>query len=757
MDNAPSPVDLGPLFLALFEESSDAIFVKDVNGKYLLFNRAACRMVGKKVEDVLGRDDRDIFDLASAQRVMARDQRVLRTGIAETEEEILTAAGITRVYQATKAPFRDAQGNIVAVLGISRDTTDLKSARDTLAVKEHKLLETERIAQVGSWEVDLRSQQGVLSAQACHLFGLPVRSGPFDLQEIRSRIHPDDRALDAQILEQALRRRVPYCSECRVFDQQGGIRFLRSLGDFEWDETGQAQKARGLVQDITESRQTMQALRQSDRVLRRVVEALPVGVQVMDLEGNIVTTNPAVERIWGQVITPGSERWSSVRAWWHETGQPVQPGEWASYRALTLGETSLNEVIDIEGFDGQRRTILNSGSPIRDETGAIFGAVIINEDISERLRLQQQFLQSQKMQAVGQLAAGTAHDFNNLLTVISGCSELLWEELEEGSSMRELVQEIVAATRKAAAVTRQLLTFSRQSVVAPKVVDLNELIRSNQKLLERLISEEIRFVVKLDDSPCLAKVDPIQFEQALINLCLNARDAMPTGGTLTIQSSQTEDGKIGVFVSDSGEGMNKETRERIFEPFFTTKPQGQGTGLGLAVVYGIIEQNGGHVEVESIVGEGSCFKLFLPKVQETPSFEGESPPQVSASVTFETVLLVEDQEAVRSMVALALERAGYKVLQAQNGREAVEVWGQHENIQILVTDIVMPEMSGIQLVAEMAPEAKVLFISGYHNDASFMAEMDPARVDYLQKPFTIAKLTQKIRQLLDREPKRQHC
>jgi len=754
MENSPPSPEICALLQALFEESSDAVFVKGLDGKYLLFNPAACRMVGKKREDVLGRDDRSIFDPASAQRVMERDRRVLESGQTETEEEVLTAAGLTRVYQATKAPYRDAQGKIVAVLGISRDITELKIARDTLAFKDHKLQETERIAQIGTWEIDLGSKQAVLSAQACQLFGVPVQPEPYDFQEIQSRIHPDDRALEAQILEQALRHRVPYCAEYRVVDDQGFVRSLRSLGDFEWDETGRASRARGLIQDITENRQALTALHQSERVLRLVLEALPVGVQVMDIQGNIVTTNPAAEKILGNIVTSGLERWTSVQAWWHDSGQPIKAGEWASSRALALGETSRNEVIDIKAFDGQRRTILNSGAPIRDELGAILGAVVINEDITERTRLQQQILQSQKMQAVGQLAAGAAHDFNNLLTVISGCSELLLEELETEPSKQELLQEIMTATGKAAAVTRQLLTFSRQSISTPKIVDLNQLIRSNQKLLARLISEEIRFNIDLDDSPCFVRVDPIQLEQALMNLCLNARDAMPTGGTLSIRSRQTADGKVAVTVSDSGEGMSKETRERIFEPFYTTKPQGRGTGLGLAVVYGIVEQSGGRIEVESTPGEGSCFKLFLPRVEAEPDAEGTDQGLTSSSsMPSESVLLVEDQEAVRSVVGLALERAGYQVLQAQNGLEALQVWDQNPDIQIVVTDIVMPQMSGRQLAEQIhkrAPQVKVLFMSGHHNDASFLSEFDPSQVDYLQKPFAIGGLTQKIRQLLDR-------
>jgi PAS domain S-box-containing protein len=616
---------LRDLLLAVFEESPDALFVKDRQGKYLLCNPTVARLVGKPVEEILGRDDTALFDSASAARVMARDRRVLETGQTETEEEILMASGQTRIYRAIKAPYVSSEGDILGVVGISRD--------------------------------------------------------------------------------------------------------------------------------ITESRRAEEALRQSEHVLRLVVEALPVGVQVMDLKGDIFITNPAAERIWGKIVGPGEQRYATVKGRWHDSGQLIGHDEWASTRAISRGEVSRNEVIDIEAFDGRPRTILNSGAPIRDRHQAILGAVIINEDITDRLRLEKQYLQAQKMEGIGQLAAGAAHDFNNLLSVVSGYGELLLEDLGPDHGSRDLVTEILEASKKAATLTKQLLAFSRKTVLNPKVVDLNTVLEQTQKMLHRLLGEDITLSVHLEDSPCWTKVDLVQFDQILMNLCANARDAMPTGGRLSIHTSLSQDhkGLIKVTVTDSGEGMSKEVQDRIFEPFFTTKETGRGTGLGLATVYGIVQQSGGQVEVESAPGQGSSFHLYFPLLSEPTPFPAAT-AALKRSLGEETILLVEDQEAVRGVFALTLARSGYQVIQAASGPEALRLWQETPNIDLVVTDVVMPEMSGRHLVEQLRilrPDVKVLYMSGHTTDAALRHGVSPTEVAWLQKPFSVDALTEKVRQILD--------
>jgi PAS domain S-box-containing protein len=749
------PVQLRDLLLSVFDKSSDAIFLKDKEGKYVLFNRAAGRFVGKNPEEVLGRDDRAVFESESAEMIIETDLRVMRTGLPELEEEVrLSAGGVTRFYRASKAPLRDSKGEIVGVVGIARDITDQRATEKDLAVSQNQLATTERIAQVGCWEIDFLNEEMHLSAESCGLYGLVEKSGPYDLAEVLAVIHPEDRALEEEVRRAALRGECSYSVEFRVIKLSGEVRFLRCGGEVKFDESGRPLRAFGVVQDISQSRQSEMALRRSEQILRLVVEALPVAVQVMDLNGDILLSNPAGEKIWGKIIGAGQERYSAVKGSWHDTGELISPRDWASQRALRTGEVSQDEVIDIEAFDGEQRTILNSAIPIRDSDQDIIGAVILNEDITEQLSLEQQVRQSQKMEAVGQLAGGVAHDFNNLLTVVSGYGELLREGMERTNPDRELVEEILKAADRATSLTRQLLAFSRQTVLQPTVVNLNDVVADSENMLRRLIREDIKLTVNLDPHAGSVRVDPAQLNQVLLNLSVNARDAMPDGGRLTIETLRLDgrDEFAAILVSDSGEGMSKAVQERIFEPFFTTKPKDQGTGLGLATVYGIIKQSGGEVKVKSEPGLGSQFTILIPVADGDGLAKSCSSPQPAQTRGSERILLVEDQESVRFMIARALVKSGYKVTQATQGVHALEVWEKEGPFDLVVTDVVMPEMGGGRLVEELkrrVPEVRVLYISGYIKDALVHQGIKQAKVSFLQKPFALKDLKLKVREILD--------
>jgi PAS domain S-box-containing protein len=607
---------------ALFQAHSDALFLKDREGKYILVNQAGAELVDRPVEEILGLTDGAIFDEESAEVVRARDRLVLETGSATTEEEVLTAAGVTRIYEATKAPFFDGSGNLAGVIGISRDVTARKEAEEALARSEH--------------------------------------------------------------------------------------------------------------------------------LLSLVLQTLPVAVQVMDLEGNIVLYNPACTGIWGKVIEGGKERYASVEAYWHDTQDQIQPCEWASWTALTEGEPVMEQLVDIKNFEGKTRTILNSAVPIEDK-GKVIGAVVINEDITERRRLEKRMGQSQKMEAVGLLAGGVAHDFNNILTVISGCAELLLQDI--GAEHQELVREILSSAQLGSGLTKQLLSFSRQSVLRPRAVDLNETVLASQRMLRRLIEENIDLSLDLDPRVGVVKLDPTEFDLMLMNLVVNARDAMPGGGEIVISTSRrlAPEGFVSISIKDTGEGIPPQIRDLIFDPFFTTKETGQGTGLGLATVYGIVQQSGGRLEVESSPGEGATFTVFLPRadvsgLELSPSATGESSYQ-----GHETVLLVEDQATVRRLLTRALKRAGYQVVQAANGLEALNSWSS-DKIDLLVTDVVMPVMGGFSLVEklrESEPDIKVIFLSGYASERSLLEEFDSPRIKYMQKPVLLVDFLIEVRHSLD--------
>ena len=392
------------------------------------------------------------------------------------------------------------------------------------------------------------------------------------------------------------------------------------------------------------------------------------------------------------------------------------------------------------------------------------------QDITNRRQLEEQFRQSQKMEAVGRLAGGVAHDFNNVLTVISGYSELALQRVGEGSTgsehdeVREDLEGIKRAAARATSLTQQLLAFSRQQVLRPGIVDLNTIVAEIEKMLDRLIGEDIALVVTLDQTVGPVLADAGQLEQVILNLAVNARDAMPTGGTLTLETraaaletaldganGRIEPGRyVRLVVTDSGIGMDPATRDRIFEPFFTTKELGKGTGLGLSTVYGILEQSGGQIVVRTAPGEGTSFELYLP---ESARVDLDEPPWADSGAGggSETILLVEDEDSVRGVARRMLERSGYRVLVAANGGDALKVCEAHDQeIDLMVTDVVMPHMRGVELAQRaerVRPGLRVLFMSGYTDNA-----IDPSidrSVSFLQKPFTFVELLGAVRAALE--------
>jgi nitrogen-specific signal transduction histidine kinase/CheY-like chemotaxis protein len=393
--------------------------------------------------------------------------------------------------------------------------------------------------------------------------------------------------------------------------------------------------------------------------------------------------------------------------------------------------------------------------------------MFINEDVSVRLHLEAQCRQTQKMEAVGQLAGGIAHDFNNLLTVINGCAELVIQGLHPADPARELLTVVLRAGERSAVLTRQLLAFSRQQVLAPRLLDLNAVVADVEKMLHRMIGEDVDLSLSLDPELGAVLADPGQIEQVLLNLAVNARDAMPTGGRLTIETrnveldpdfARTHPGApfgqhVYMAVTDTGTGMTAEVQSRLFEPFFTTKGLGKGTGLGLATVYGIVQQSDGYVEVTSEIGRGTRFMIYLPRLQSAVGAASvvsaiESPPKGS-----ETVLLAEDDDGVRTLSRRVLEECGYTVLHAASAEEALETAEHYPSpIDLLVTDVVMPGAGGRQLAEGLRatrPGLKVLFLSGYTDDAVVRHGILHASVNFLQKPFVPALLALRVREVLD--------
>lgn len=448
------------------------------------------------------------------------------------------------------------------------------------------------------------------------------------------------------------------------------------------------------------------------------------------------------------------------------TEDPEFPVIVAHRRALA-GEATSYEI------EWQNRDFESHVQPLRDAEGEVVGVIGVALDITDRRHLADQLRQSQKMQAVGQLAGGVAHDFNNLLMVVKGHAEILLNRIQSGSPLHNNAEQIDKAADRAASLTRQLLAFSRMQVLQARVLDLNEVVGGMTKMFSRVIGENIELTFVPGSRLGRVKADPGQIEQVLLNLVVNARDAMETGGRITIETSNVQLDRdycakhhniepgpwVMLTVTDTGCGMDAKTQTRIFEPFFTTKAQGKGTGLGLATVYGVVKQSGGFIYVYSEVGHGTTFKVYLPQVVADVDKDVAEKPAAAPSGS-ETILFVEDEESVRELVREYLMGTGYRVLEACDGVQALEIAAAHKGaIDILVTDVVMPRLSGRELASRIAavrPNVKVLFISGYTDDSIFRHGVLEGGVAYLQKPFNLKAIAQKIREVLDGQPAAVH-
>ncbi len=522
---------------------------------------------------------------------------------------------------------------------------------------------------------------------------------------------------------------------------------------------------RTIAHDVTEQSQAENALRENQARREGIVNSAMDGIISVDSEQKIVLFNAAAERILGcpatEAIGQSIDRFIPQRFREQHKKHIRNFGE----TGLTL--RSMHSFAELTALraDSEQFPIEASISQIEVAGQKLF--TVILRDITERKQLEEQFLQSQKMEAIGRLAGGVAHDFNNTLTAIIGYSQLVQAQLDDASPLRHDVEEIEKAGHRAAGLTAQLLAFSRKQVLQPKVLDLNEVISDVDKMLRRLIGEDIDLVTIARPDLGRVKADPGQLEQILLNLAVNSRDAMPRGGKLTIETANIELDEIyasshadvvpGPYVmlavSDTGHGLDAETQSHIFEPFFTTKVQGKGTGLGLSTVFGIAKQSGGHVWVYSEPGHGAAFKVYFPRVDE-PADTAAAPTKSAESLYgSENILVVEDDEAVRDVSRLALEKYGYTVLEAERGTQALEAFGPLATaIDLVVTDVIMAGMSGPGLVVRLKklhPDVKVLYVSGYTEEATIHHGVLTEGIAFLQKPFTPDGLVRKVRQLLD--------
>ena len=505
-------------------------------------------------------------------------------------------------------------------------------------------------------------------------------------------------------------------------------------------------------------------LEASEEKFRQLAENIREVFWITNADQSVmIYVSPAYESIWGRRC---QDLYENPREW----TDAIRPEYKARIDALLANRPSrlapFSWEYQIARPDGSIRWIHDRGFPIKDRTGAVYRFAGIAQDITERKSLENQLTRSQRMEAVGRLAGGVAHDFNNLLTAINGYSQLALARLDARDPLYNDVQEISKAGERAAALTRQLLAFSRRQVLQPRILNLNAVVADIERLLKRLIGENIELVSSLHQDLGSVEVDPGQIEQVIVNLAVNARDAMPHGGRLVLETKDTwldetyvrehpgvaAGPYVLLAITDAGTGMSPDVKAHLFEPFYTTKEHGKGTGLGLATVDGIIRQSGGHVAVDSEMGRGTTFRVYLPRKDGTPEVL-QKPGRRDDLRGSETVLLVEDEPAVRALARIVLTEAGYKTLDARQGEEALLIVERYEKpIHLLLSDLVMPGMNGLELSRRlelMVPGLRAIFMSGYNDTTSLHEGIIGPDMPFLSKPFTPDVLLSKVREVLD--------
>jgi len=558
---------------------------------------------------------------------------------------------------------------------------------------------------------------------------------------------------------------LPFICVSGTITEEMAVNAMRA-GANDWVTKGQLKRLLPAIERELREAKGRAALRATEASYTALVQHAPIGIYRSSPDGRFLAVNAALVRMLGH------DSAADVLALDLARDVYADPAE--RDRLLARDSYTEHDYDEVEATwkrkDGRLLTLQLNVRVARDAVGRVEYYETFVRDLTDQRRLQEQLVQSQKMEAVGRLAGGIAHDFNNLLTVITSYSDLLLEDLAPTDPMRQDVEQVRHAADGAAALTRQLLAFSRQQVLAPRVVNLSAVVQSVEKMLRRVIGEDVELVTSLAPDLGAVKADVGQLEQVLMNLAVNARDAMPTGGKLTLETGNVEHDPdyareqeaspvrrfVMLAVSDTGIGMDEATKARIFEPFFTTKEPGKGTGLGLATVYGIVRQSGGFIWVYSEPGRGTTFKIYLPEVDAPPDAAGGAATELPRGT--ETVLLVEDAAAVRAAVRQVLERQGYTVLEAPHGNAALALATAHEGpIHLLLTDVVMPGLSGRQVadqLKQLRPDTRVLYASGYTDDAVVRHGVLEAGIAYLQKPFTTGGLARKVREVLDHPPRR---
>jgi|GEM_PF-368462 PAS domain S-box-containing protein len=795
------------LYHSLVEQLPAGVFRKDKEGRYVFVNSWFCRLKGVKAELFLGKNPQEVATIELAAggtnpsqinqlAVQGADhhQQIMQTGRQiEVEEHGVGDDGKEQHLYVVKSPIFDSDGKIVGTQGVMFDITERKNAEKALRQGEVRLekinrcllelgpnfdsninrltalggellgatyalynrLQGDLLCSIGQWQTPpgFKSED----APAGHICYDVIRNNREDAVVIANLPRTSYAESDPNVRAYGLQTYMG----CAVKCEGKAVGSLCVVYGTDYRPTDDDRRILGIIASAIGNEDTRKQAEAELNRLMTAIEQTPESVVITDTKGRILYVNPVFERVTGysraEVIGQNPRLLKSNRqdsAFYRELWAKISAGE--VWRGRFINKKK----------DGTLFTEDAVIAPVRDGKGAVTNYIAIKRDISHELELEVQYRQTQKIDSIGRLAGGVAHDFNNILAVICGHTELALAQLSPDAPLRSNLECIQESAERAANLTRQLLAFARRQVIEPRRINLNELIVNLNKMLHRLIGEDIKLVTQIAPDLGQIKADPGQIEQVLLNLVVNARDAMPDGGTLTIRTANvtldedyarrhliTPGDYVMVSISDTGVGMTDEVKQHIFEPFFTTKEQGNGTGLGLATCFGIIQQSNGHIHFESQVDEGAEFTIYLPRVQgaEEPASRREVP--VSLPQGTETILLAEDEPSLRQLMARVLRTQGYTVLEAADGHQALSLAQTNgSKIQLLVTDVIMPGLSGKTLaewLGQVNPATRVLFISGYINNNAVRDAMSKPGTFFLQKPFNPLDLTEKVREAIE--------
>lgn len=755
---------------SLFDASTDFIFLLDKRGVILQTNQAPLDRAGYSKRELIGHGIYEFFTPASQKIFEERFPVLLKEGRNRAEVEFVYKNGTIVTMDCSGSAVHDEQGETASFMVVERDITERKRAEKELRRAEEKYRTMIENSNDLIWTLDTEGKFTYANKQA------EVLSGYEQTDQIGKNfdplLPPDDVKRISDIFY-ALLNGKPQQYEVPVLRKDGSI-FILAVNATPLYDSGEIVGVVNFARNITDEKMAERALQESEQRYRKLVESVTdymYTVQVENGRAKETKHGPGCVAVTGYT----SEEYDTDPYLWyrmiHEEDRHAAMEQAEKILSRAAPHSLEHRIIH---KDGSVRWVKNSPVPRCDESGLLIAFDGMVSDITERKRLENQLHQAQKMEAVGQLAGGIAHDFNNILSAILGYASLLQMKIEEGDPLRSYVDQIIASSHRAAHLTHSILAFSRKQIINLRPVDLNEIIARVEKLLVRIIGEDIELKTGMNGADLLITADSGQIEQVLINLCTNARDVMPRGGFLMIETRLVECDELFVkahpyakpgtyamvSVSDTGIGMDNGTKEKIFEPFFTTKEVGKGTGLGLSIVYGIIKQHGGYINVYSEPGKGTTFKIYFPLIHaecgvRNAELSRESEIQNLKSPTGETVLMAEDDAMVRAIAREVFEQFGYTVIEARNGEDAVKKFlANKDDVQLVVLDVLMPKKNGKEAcdeIRKIRPDVKVIFTSGYTADILHKKGIIEEGVNFLSKPISTNDLIRKVREVLDTE------